>query len=235
MGGGHAVTCYGWGPVNGVDAWHCMNSWGGGWGEQGKGIFYIKKGVNMANIEDNGCVTAQIDVSQISGLPPNSPPAPPAAPSPPSSPPPPTPPPPPGPCETRGTQVSDCADVSVSDGSQCSNFWATQNPSSGSWSVCDPVYECSNTDNGAEDRDGDHCTGGPYGGYTQNPNYCGERDARFESGLQPLVPRVPSPCNPKCASTLQPVSHPATLQAATMTTLTSRRTPCAAPAAAAPW
>ena len=152
-----------------------MNSWGSGWGQGGKGIFYIKKGVNTANIEDNGCVTAQIDVSQISGLPPNSPPAPPSAPSPPSPPPPPAPPPPPGPCETRGTKVSDCADVSVTDGSQCSNFWATQNPSSGSWSVCDPVYECSNTDNGAEDNSGDHCTGGPYGGYTQNPSYCGER------------------------------------------------------------
>ena len=95
--------------------------------------------------------------------------------------------------------MSDCADVSVTDGSQCSNFWATQNPSSGSWSVCDPVYECSNTDNGAEDNSGDHCTGGPYGGYTQNPSYCGERW------------RIDPACNPTCPSSLQPyVSHPAT-------------------------
>ena len=56
VGGGHAVTCYGWGPVQGVDAWHCINSWGG-WGQEGKGIFYIKKGVNTANIESNGIST----------------------------------------------------------------------------------------------------------------------------------------------------------------------------------
>ena len=77
--GNHAVSCYGWGVDGaGVAFWKCLNSWGA-WGEEGRGEFYIKKGVDTASFESFGCTSAVIDETQILGMP-DAPPPPPATP-----------------------------------------------------------------------------------------------------------------------------------------------------------
>jgi len=40
--GGHAVKVVGWGTEEGVDYWHCANSWSSRWGDAGS--FKIKQG-----------------------------------------------------------------------------------------------------------------------------------------------------------------------------------------------
>jgi C1A family cysteine protease len=47
--GGHAVVISGWGTERGKKFWWGINSWGVGWGIDGK--FKIKRGDNTANIE----------------------------------------------------------------------------------------------------------------------------------------------------------------------------------------
>ncbi len=47
--GGHSVYLVGWGELNGVPYWIAVNSWGSSWGMAG--TFWIKRGVNMVNIE----------------------------------------------------------------------------------------------------------------------------------------------------------------------------------------
>jgi hypothetical protein len=89
--GGHAVTCYGWGVMNGVKYWSCINSWGS-WGEHDRGEFYIEKGSNTAKFESDGCSASAIDATALAEhlLTPSAPPSPPSPPPPPSpSPPPP--------------------------------------------------------------------------------------------------------------------------------------------------
>jgi cathepsin B len=54
--GGHAVTNYGWGSMNGVPYWIFHNSWNVTWGMQGK--FYIKRGVDLCGIESQ-CVAGK--------------------------------------------------------------------------------------------------------------------------------------------------------------------------------
>jgi len=97
--GNHAVSCYGWGVDGaGVAFWKCLNSWGA-WGEEGRGEFYIKKGVDTASFESFGCTSAVIDETQISGMPDAPPPPPATPPEPPAATPPPeAPPPPPSSC-----------------------------------------------------------------------------------------------------------------------------------------
>lgn len=131
--GGHAVVCYGWGVMNGIDHWKCLNSWGS-WGEYGRGEFYVRqsgartpaqqtirssatdtycvwppssgqieKGGNTAEFETSGCSAADIDLSLLTA----SANVPTSPPSPPASPPPPpaSPPPPTNP------KVYTCADT----------------------------------------------------------------------------------------------------------------------------
>ena len=47
--GGHAIKIIGWGVLNGVKYWLCVNSWNIYWGE--KGFFKILRGVNHMQIE----------------------------------------------------------------------------------------------------------------------------------------------------------------------------------------
>jgi len=49
--GGHCIKMIGWGVVQatGLKYWICQNSWGN-WGMNG--FFYIERGVNMCEIED---------------------------------------------------------------------------------------------------------------------------------------------------------------------------------------
>lgn len=49
--GGHACEIVGWGSEGGIDYWIVKNSWGEDWGREG--YFYIQRGVNMCEIEDN--------------------------------------------------------------------------------------------------------------------------------------------------------------------------------------
>ena len=87
------MTCYGWGVDDaGVAFWKCLNSWGSSWGQEGRGEFYIAKGVDAASFESLGCTSAVIDATQISGMPSAPPPSPPSPPEPPAAPSPPSPP-----------------------------------------------------------------------------------------------------------------------------------------------
>ena len=49
IAGAHAIKIIGWGTLNGVDYWECVNSWGSGWGMNGK--IFIKRGSDESNIE----------------------------------------------------------------------------------------------------------------------------------------------------------------------------------------
>lgn len=50
--GGHAVALIGYGIDDGVSYWTIQNSWGTSWADNGYGR--IKRGVNLAGIEENG-------------------------------------------------------------------------------------------------------------------------------------------------------------------------------------
>jgi len=54
LAGGHAVKMLGFGtdPTSKLDYWICANSWGTSWGGLG-GYFWIQKGVDMCQVEDN--------------------------------------------------------------------------------------------------------------------------------------------------------------------------------------
>ena len=44
--GGHAFSCYGWGTTAaGKKYWKCLNSYGSHWGAEGRGEFYVERGV----------------------------------------------------------------------------------------------------------------------------------------------------------------------------------------------
>jgi len=190
MAGGHAVTCYGWGLVQGVDAWKCINSWGADWGEEGKGIFYIKKGSDVASMESMGCTVGVIDESKISGLPPRPPPAPPAEPSPPLTPPPPTPPSAPGLCETRGEEVTSCDSLDPSGSEDavafCAHHWSAAGAAAdGSWALCGGAFTCEKNGKcfgecaGRDGFDAGYGSCSTYASNIRNSNYdsCGDDNA----------------------------------------------------------
>jgi cathepsin B len=57
MLGGHAVKVTGWGIEDGVEFWHCANSWNSSWGEDG--FFKIKIGDCASNNQLYACTPEQ--------------------------------------------------------------------------------------------------------------------------------------------------------------------------------